>query len=178
MIGTIWSHFLFTSCKRSFNFFFQTQQNNLKTGECCLSLILKQHSSKEFHELTLFVFCSFCFRIKITEVLDYSPHSEEVTPDSVPSADVHAPIEPLLQQENIVTKKPILMVKVENVLHEPFKLTEEVKVKYDYIGLFQKKSTHSDGYHDPLHPDFENCLALSYLDSKMKEPFHPVFHKF
>lgn len=44
----------------------------------------------------------------------------------VPSADV--PLEPPLQQENIVTKKPILMVKVENVLHEPFKLTEEVKV--------------------------------------------------
>ena len=81
---------------------------------------------------TNFVF-SFCFRIKISGVLDYSPHSEEVTPDPVPSADVHVPIEPLLQQENIVTKKPILMVKVENVLHEPFKLTEEVKVKYDCI---------------------------------------------
>ena len=50
-----------------------------------------------------------------------------MTPDSDPSvADIH--LETPFQQENIVNKKPILMVKVENVLHEPFKLTEEVKV--------------------------------------------------
>lgn len=70
------------------------------------------------------LFC-FRFRIRITETLDYSPHSEDLTPDPDPSAAV---LEPPFQQENIVNKKPILMVKVENVLHEPFKLTEEVKV--------------------------------------------------
>lgn len=65
-------------------------------------------------------------RIKITGTVDYSPHSEDMTPDPDPSAtDIH--LEPSFQQENIVNKKPILMVKVENVLHEPFKLTEEVK---------------------------------------------------
>lgn len=73
-----------------------------------------------------------CFRIKITGILDYSPHSEDITTDPVASADIHVPLEPPLPQENIVTKKPILMVKVENVLHEPFKLTEEVKVWWMY----------------------------------------------
>ncbi|XP_078373177.1 lon protease homolog, mitochondrial-like isoform X1 [Oculina patagonica] len=66
-------------------------------------------------------------RIKITGILDYSPHPEDVTTDHVTSANIHVPLEPPLQQENIVTNKPILMVKVENVLHEPFKMTEEVK---------------------------------------------------
>jgi len=71
-------------------------------------------------------FC-FCFRIRITGTLDYSPHSEDTTPDPDPSA-ADVPLEPPIQQEDIVKKKPILMVKVENVLHEPFTLTEEVKV--------------------------------------------------
>ena len=76
--------------------------------------------------ISLHVFC-FLFRIRITDTLDYTPHSEDMTPDSDPSvADIH--LETPFQQENIVNKKPILMVKVENVLHEPFKLTEEVKV--------------------------------------------------
>ena len=72
------------------------------------------------------LFC-FCFRIRITGTLDYSPHSEDTTPDPDSSA-TDVPLEPPFQQENIVKKKPILMVKVENVVHEPFKLTEEVKV--------------------------------------------------
>ena len=72
------------------------------------------------------LFCC-CFRIRITGIHDYAPHSEDVTPDTVPSA-ADISLESPLQQENIVTKKPILMVKVENVFHEPFKHTEEVKV--------------------------------------------------
>ena len=70
---------------------------------------------------------SYHFRIRITGTLDYSPHSEDMTPDPDPSA-TDVPLEPPFQQDNVLNKKPILMVKVENVLHEPFKLTEEVKV--------------------------------------------------
>ncbi|XP_068741493.1 lon protease homolog, mitochondrial-like isoform X2 [Montipora capricornis] len=59
-------------------------------------------------------------RIRITDTLEYSFHTEENL-DSVATPDL--PLEtPVPQKE-----KPILMVKVENVLHEPFKLTEEVK---------------------------------------------------
>ena len=67
---------------------------------------------------------NFCFRIKITGIHEYSSSHSEAADTS---ADLL--VEPPLQ-ENIVTTKPILMVKVENVLHEPFKVTEEVKVWY------------------------------------------------
>ncbi|KAJ7365796.1 Lon protease mitochondrial [Desmophyllum pertusum] len=60
-------------------------------------------------------------RIKITGIHEYSSSHSEAADTS---ADLL--VEPPLQ-ENIVTTKPILMVKVENVLHEPFKVTEEVK---------------------------------------------------
>lgn len=59
-------------------------------------------------------------RIRITDTLEYSFHTEGNL-DAVATPDL--PLEtPVPQKE-----KPILMVKVENVLHEPFKLTEEVK---------------------------------------------------
>ena len=67
----------------------------------------------------------FYFRIKITGIFDYPSHSEDKSADTPILADT--PLEPTPQQEN-VTSKPILMVSVENVLHEPFKVTEEVKV--------------------------------------------------
>lgn len=64
----------------------------------------------------------FSFRIKITDTIEYSPHYED---KKDPVAVTDLPLQSPAVQEK---KKPILMVKVENVLHEPFKLTEEVKV--------------------------------------------------
>lgn len=59
----------------------------------------------------------FYFRIRITDALEYSSNVEG-------NEDGVVETEPPITQK----KKPILMAKVENVLHEPFKLTEEVKV--------------------------------------------------
>ena len=64
------------------------------------------------------------FRIKITDTIEYSSHTEE---KADPVAVMDLPLEPPLDEA--IKKKPILMVKVENVLHEPFKLTDEVKVQ-------------------------------------------------
>lgn len=62
-------------------------------------------------------------RIKIVDTIEYSSHTEEPTnPIAVTDLPLESPT-----HENI--KKPILMVKVENVLHEPFKQTEEIKVR-------------------------------------------------
>ncbi|XP_044181931.1 lon protease homolog, mitochondrial-like [Acropora millepora] len=55
-------------------------------------------------------------RIRITDALEYSSKVEG-NEDAVVETETPIPQE----------KKPILMAKVENVLHEPFKLTEEVK---------------------------------------------------
>ncbi|KAK2559264.1 Lon protease-like protein [Acropora cervicornis] len=55
-------------------------------------------------------------RIRITDALEYSSNVEG-------NEDAVVETEPPIPQK----KKPILMAKVENVLHEPFKLTEEVK---------------------------------------------------
>ena len=71
----------------------------------------------------------YYFRIRITDTLEYSFHTEGNL-DAVATPDL--PLEtPVPQKE-----KPILMVKVENVLHEPFKLTEEVKVHVQTHLLF------------------------------------------
>lgn len=66
------------------------------------------------------------FRIKITDTIEYSPHTEEEKTEPVAAVDL--PLDS--SSEDTTKKKPILMVRVENVLHEPFKLTDEVKVIY------------------------------------------------
>lgn len=62
-------------------------------------------------------------RIKITDIIEYSPHTEEEKTEPVAAVDL--PLDS--SSEDTTKKKPILMVRVENVLHEPFKLTDEVK---------------------------------------------------
>ena len=69
---------------------------------------------------------NFFFRIKITDTIEYSPHSEEEKAEAVAAVDL--PLDS--SSEDTTKRKPILMVRVENVLHEPFKLTDEVKVIY------------------------------------------------
>lgn len=66
------------------------------------------------------------FRIKITDTIEYSPHTEEEKTEPVAAVDL--PLDS--SSEDTTKEKPILMVRVENVLHEPFKLTDEVKVIY------------------------------------------------
>ena len=71
-------------------------------------------------------FFFFNFRIKITGIFDYPSHSEEQSADT--TVITEGSLDPTLQQGD-APSKPILMVSVENVLHEPFKVTEEVKVQ-------------------------------------------------
>ena len=72
----------------------------------------------------LFFFVNF--RIKITGIFDYPSHSEEQSADT--TVITEGSLDPTLQQGD-APSKPILMVSLENVLHEPFKVTEEVKVQ-------------------------------------------------
>ena len=74
---------------------------------------------------------NFYFRIRITDALEYSSNVEG-------NEDAVVETEPPIPQK----KKPILMAKVENVLHEPFKLTEEVKVH-----IYQQYLMRSVPYH-------------------------------
>lgn len=72
------------------------------------------------------------FRIKITDTIEYSPHTEEEKTEPVAAVDL--PLDS--SSEDTTKKKPILMVRVENVLHEPFKLTDEVKVINAFVNKF------------------------------------------
>ena len=74
----------------------------------------------------MYLFFFFNFRIKITGIFDYPSHSEEQSADT--TVITEGSLDPTLQQGD-TPSKPILMVSVENVLHEPFKVTEEVKVQ-------------------------------------------------
>ena len=74
----------------------------------------------------IYFFLFFNFRIKITGIFDYPSHSEEQSADT--TVITEGSLDPTLQQGD-TPSKPILMVSVENVLHEPFKVTEEVKVQ-------------------------------------------------
>ena len=74
------------------------------------------------------IYC-FEFRIRITDTIEYSSHTEEKTNPAVTDLPLKPPVH---------EKKPILMVKVENVLHEPFKLTEEVKVRSHDDAMFMR----------------------------------------
>ena len=83
-------------------------------------------SLESFINCMYLFFFFFNFRIKITGIFDYPSHSEEQSADT--TVITEGSLDPTLQQGD-TPSKPILMVSVENVLHEPFKVTEEVKVQ-------------------------------------------------
>lgn len=83
-------------------------------------------SLESFINCMYLFFFFFNFRIKITGIFDYPSHSEEQSADT--TVITEGSLDPTLQQGD-APSKPILMVSVENVLHEPFKVTEEVKVQ-------------------------------------------------